>query len=433
MGKTLFTNVNIFDGGSKRTYSGEVLIQGNMVNKVSKGQRKIKAKDATVIDGAGMTLMPGLVESHSHVCYTNCATLQDIGRLPPEEHMILALENAKVMLDHGFTSLFSAAGVGRNKMRIEVALRDAINAGKFPGPRLKAASPEITATGSLGDECQLHMYEESVGFIADGVDEVRRAVRLCAREGVDNVKINISGDEFNAPGQAEQTTYCEAEVAAAAETARERGLTLCTHARADKSVRLALKHGYDVIYHADYANNKTIDMIDAKKKDIFLGPAAGAIYATAYEAGDWGITREVAEGMNLFRKMENTARVYTELRKRGVRCLPGGDYGFAWTPIGANARDIEHFVNLFGYSPAEALKAATLWGGELMGMNTGQVKEGYLADLLLVDGDPTKDVSILQDVDRLAGIMLDGSFHKSPDENLLGRRRQQGAAAAAAE
>lgn len=431
MGKTLYTNVNIFDGSSKRTFAGEVLIQGNMVNKVTKGKSKIKAKDATVIDGAGMTLMPGLVESHSHVCYNNCATLADIGRVPPEEHMILAIENAKIMLDQGFTSLFSAAGVGRTKMRLEVALRNAINAGKFPGPRLRAAGPEITATGSLGDERQLHMYQESVGFIADGVDEVLRACRMCAREGVDNLKINISGDEFSAPGQSEQTTYSDAEVAAAAQVGRERGLTLCCHARADSSVRMALKHGFTAIYHADYANNKTIDMLDAKKKDIFLAPAAGAIYATAYEAGDWGITREVAENMNLFRKMENTARVYNELRKRGVRCLPGGDYGFAWTPIGTNARDIEHFVNLFGYSPAEALKAATMWGGELMGMNTGQVKEGYLADLLLVDGDPTKDVSILQDSDRLVGIMLDGSFHKTPDADILGRRRQQGGAVAA--
>jgi len=172
-------------------------------------------------------------------------------------------------------------------------------------------------------------------------------------------------------------------------------------------------------------------MLEAKKKDIFLAPAAGAIYATAYEAGDWGITREVAEAMNLFHKMENTARVYHEVRKRGIRALPGGDYGFAWTPIGANARDLEHFVNLFGYSPAEALIAATKWGGEMMGMNTGLIKEGYLADLLLVDGDPTQDVSILQDRDNLLAIMIDGSFHKAPDADALAARRQVAAPAAA--
>ena len=431
MGQTLFTNVKIFDGNSKRSYAGEVLLQGNLIKKVAKGQRKIRANGADVIDGAGATLMPGLVESHSHVCYTDCATLADIGRVPPEEHMLIALENAKLMLDHGFTSLFSAAGVSSSKLRIEPVLRDVINAGRFPGPRLKAASPEITATGGLGDERQLHMYHESIAYIADGPDEVRKAARICVREGVDVLKINISGDEFCRQGQSEKLTYNDAEVAAAVEVAREAGVHIACHARADRAVRMALKHGINIIYHADYATNKTIDMLEAKKKDIFLAPAAGAIYATAYEASDWGITAEVAEGMNLYRKMENTARVYHEVRKRGIRALPGGDYGFAWTPIGTNARDLEHFVNLFGYSPGEALIAATKWGGELMEMNLGQIKEGYLADLLLVNGDPTQDVSILQDSDNLIAIMKDGSFHKAPDADVLAARRQIAAPAAA--
>ncbi len=431
MGQTLFTNVKIFDGNGKRSYAGEVLLQGNLVKEVAKGPRKIKAQGADVIDAAGATLMPGLVEPHSHVCYTNCATLAEIGRTPVEEHMVIALENARLMLDHGFTSLFSAAGVGSPKLRLEPVLRDVINAGRFPGPRIKAASPEITATGGLGDERQLHMYHESVGYIADGADEVRRACRVCVREGIDVLKVNISGDEFAHSGQSEKLTYTDAEVAAAVEVGREAGVDIACHARADRAVRMALKHGINIIYHADFATTKTIDMLEAKKKDIFLAPAAGAIYATAYEAGDWGITKEVAESMNLFRKMENTARVYHEVRKRGIRALPGGDYGFAWTPIGANARDLEHFVNLFGYSPAEALIAATKWGGELMGMNLGQIKEGYLADLLLVNGDPTQDVSILQDRDNLIAIMKDGSFHKAPDADVLAARRQISAPAAA--
>lgn len=433
MGQILFTNVRIFDGNAKRSYAGEVMLQGNMVHKVAKAPKKLKANGATVVDGGGATLMPGLVEAHAHVCYTNCTTLPEIGRLPPEEHMVLALDNARLMLDHGFTSLFSAAGVGYNKLRIEPVLRDVINAGRYPGPRMRAASPEITATGGLGDERQMHLHHESVGYLADGPDEVRKACRVCVREGVDTLKINISGDEFAHPGQAEKLTYNDAEVAAAVEVAREADVNIATHARADKAVRMALKHGIDIIYHADFCTDKTIDMLEAKKKTIFLAPAAGAIYATAYEAGDWGISKEVAEGMGLFRKMENTQRVYHEVRKRGIRALPGGDYGFAWTPIGQNARDLEHFVNLFGYSPAEALIAATKWGGELMDLNIGQIKEGYLADLLLVDGDPTQDVTLLQDTDNLLMVMKDGAYHRAPDAKRLARRQKEAAPAAAAE
>ena len=100
-----------------------------------------------------------------------------------------------------------------------------------------------------------------------------------------------------------------------------------------------------------------------------------------------------------------------------MRVLPGGDYGFPFNPNGRNARDLEHFVTLFGYTPAEALSAATRLGGEIMGQGheIGMVKPGYLADLLLVDGDPTADVRILQDKSRLSMIMKGGAMHKAPE------------------
>jgi imidazolonepropionase-like amidohydrolase len=120
--------------------------------------------------------------------------------------------------------------------------------------------------------------------------------------------------------------------------------------------------------------------------------------------------RSAAEVLELQRKL------VPELRRRGLRVLPGGDYGFPFNPNGRNARDLELFVELLGYTPEEALSAATLLGGELMGMGgeLGQVRQGYLADLLLVDGDPASDVTVLQDRKRLRGIMKDGRFHKDP-------------------
>ena len=102
------------------------------------------------------------------------------------------------------------------------------------------------------------------------------------------------------------------------------------------------------------------------------------------------------------------------MKKRGVRVLPGGDYGFAWNPIGTNARDMEHFVELLDFTPLEAIRAATRFGGEIMQMDVGLVQEGFLADLILVDGDPSKDIAILQNADKITAIMKDGSFHKAP-------------------
>jgi imidazolonepropionase-like amidohydrolase len=109
-------------------------------------------------------------------------------------------------------------------------------------------------------------------------------------------------------------------------------------------------------------------------------------------------------------------KLVPELRRRGIRVLPGGDYGFPHNPIGKNARDLELFVSLLGYTPAEALMAATKWGGEIMGMGDelGLVRPGYLADLLMANGDPTQDVRILQDLDNILMVMKDGAFHRRP-------------------
>jgi len=112
------------------------------------------------------------------------------------------------------------------------------------------------------------------------------------------------------------------------------------------------------------------------------------------------------------------------MHKRGIRVLTGGDYGFAWTPHGTNAKDLEYFVDMVGFSPMEAIQAATKYGGQIMGMGNelGMIREGYLADMLLVDGDPLADVRILQDRKRLVAIMKDGKFRKAPEALMQGYR-----------
>lgn len=409
----LFTNVKVFDGTGSDSFVGEVLVEGNTIRFVAHGSQKIPRDDSfEVVDGGGNTLMPGLCEAHGHITYSNMTYLKELGQIPPEEHLLLAIGNAKLMLDSGFTSLYSAASA---KPRTEVVLRNAIDAGKVPGPRMKAASPEIVATGGLGDERQMHMHHQGIEIIADGADEVRRAVRTLIREGVDTIKINISGDNFVRKNFGQKLSYTDAEVAAAAEVANERGAWLSCHARADASVQMALRHGFRTIYHCDFIQGETFDLLEVQKDKIFLAPAIGIIYTTAYEAGSFGITQDVARHMGMMDMLEGFPKVYQELWKRGMRILPGGDYGFAWNPIGNNARDLEHFVNLLGLSPAQVLMSATKWGGEIMDIpNLGMVKEGYLADLLLVKGDPTHDVRLLQDRDNLLMIMKDGVYHKHP-------------------
>jgi imidazolonepropionase-like amidohydrolase len=405
----LFTNVAIFDGSGSASFKGQVLVEGNRIKAVSKDA--LAADGAEVIDGGGATLMPGLVEAHGHLSFIDKGWLRELGDVPIEEHMVHSVYNAKLLLDSGFTSVYSAASA---KPRIDVVLRNEINAGRMPGPRLRAATPEITATAGLSDERQMHMDHSGVELIADGPEELRRAVRTMVREGVEIIKLNISGEPYVRPGFGERCAYSEAEVAMVAEEAHRHGVWLSCHARADAAVRLALKYNFRAIYHCDFVSEKTLDLIEEKKNEIFLAPAIGIVHATAYEGAAAGITREIAEYMGAFHQLESGGKVFTALRKRGVRILPGGDYGFSWNPQGNNARDLEHFVNYYGFKPAEALRAATELGGQIMGMELGLVKPGYLADLLLVDGDPVANLKLLQDRSKLLAIMKDGQFHKVP-------------------
>jgi imidazolonepropionase-like amidohydrolase len=414
----LFRNVIVWDGIDDTPYAGEVLVEGNRVRTVARGRHAIASENAReVIDGQGQFLMPGMVEGHCHLSFVGPTRNQDLGEIPPEEHLLRTLRNATFILNHGFTSCYSAASA---KLRIDVVVRQEIADGYVAGPRYRAAGPEITVTGGLGDERKQHMHAESFGMIADGVDEIRKAVRVCCREGVDNVKFNVSGDEFVGHARAEVVSMSEDELSAGVKLAHDWGKQVACHSRAAESVKRAVRAGVDCIYHCDFADEEALDMLEAAKESVFVGPAFGLVHNSVFEGDVVGLTRDVVQRMGLPRKLEHTIATYHQMRKRGMRVVIGGDYGFTVTPMGQNARDIGHFVKFFGYSPAEALKCATAVGGELMGHKgeLGVVREGALADLLLVTENPLEDQSVLVGPDYFAMIMKDGRMHRDPRARL---------------
>ena len=415
MRQTTITGASVWDGMSDTAYPATVIVKNNKITKVIKGPTAPAEVQGDVIDGTGHTLMPGLVEGHCHPSFTGVNDPWELGQLSPEDHMLKTAANLRLLLSHGFTSVFEAASA---KPLLGVVARDAINSGLLDGPRMRASSPEITTTAGLGDERKRHIYQESFGLVADGPIEMRRVARECVRDNVDNMKINISGDEFVSFAKAEITPLEDDELAAFIAVAKRYGKTVAAHARSSESVKMAVRHGVDCIYHCDFADEEALDMLEEAKDRVILGPAFGLVH-NATKEGD----PQLAEELNLYRKFEATCAVYHEVRKRGLRVAVGGDYGFAITPMGQNARDIEHFVRYFGYSPVEALKCATHVGAQLMQMEDqiGQVKEGFLADLLLVKGDVTKDVSLVQHQDNLSMIMKDGVMFKDPRSGINAR------------
>lgn len=419
MGRILFGDCRVWDGSGAPAYPADVLVDGERIHAVANDRGQLDTAGAEFIDCQGMTLMPGLVEGHSHITFINAARPTEIGDTPPEEHTLIAARNARLLLDHGFTSAYSAASA---KLRIDMVIRNAINAGDLPGPRLRACGPEITVTGGLGDERRAHQFRDSFALVADGALEVTKLARLCVREGVDSIKLNISGDDFTHSGAPPRTVMSEDEVRAGVTVAHDFHRMVNAHCRAAEAVKRAVRCGVDVIYHCEHADEEALDMLESVKDRVFVGPAIGLLHAAVHEAPEGALSKGLRTGFEL--GLKAAARTYREMKKRGIRVVIGGDYGFARTPQGENARDIAHFVNHLGYSPSEALVCATRYGAALMGLKAGEVKEGFLADLLLVDGDPVADVSILQDKQRLVGILKGGESYKIDQQHL--RHRQSG-------
>ena len=293
---TLFTNVRILDGTGQLPYSGSVLVQGNRIRQVGRSTAPISPGNAMVIDGAGATLMPGMCEAHTHFSWNDAVTLSAIQTLPLEEHVLWCAKVAKRYLEAGFTSCVGAACA---KPRLDVVIRNAIDAGQIPGPRYLAASQEITVLGGLGDETLPHLPfpEFSFGVNISGPEEMRKAVRLFLKYGVDSIKINLSGDNFTPQSPSETTWMMDEEVEAAMREVRIRGKRGIAHARSSDSVKQALRHGIDLIYHASFVDNEALDMLEAKKDRVFVAPGIAIIYALLHEAEAFGITNAMATDM----------------------------------------------------------------------------------------------------------------------------------------
>jgi imidazolonepropionase-like amidohydrolase len=405
----LFINSRIFDGSGADPFPGDVLIEGDRIVAVARaGNARLPRDNAEVIDAAGATLMPGLVEAHAHLSWpTSVERFVPGMSLSAEDLLLNTARNARVLLDHGFTSAYSGGALGKT---LEVSLKAAIDSGGMPGPRLVPSSVEREPPNE-----SVFLEGDKVPEHGSGPEAIRQFIKDCAASGAKVVKFLLSGESALKPGASMQILYTEEEIQAAGEQARESNVWLTGHAHAAGAIKMGVRNGFRVLYHCTYADEEAIDMLADRRAEIFVAPSIGIVQATldAKPPPHVDMSHMKADAAIV---LDRQKRLAPELRKRGVRMLPGGDYGFPFNPNGRNACDLELFVRHLGFSAAEALSAATKLGGEIMGMASelGQIRPGYLADLLLVHGDPTRDIAILQRKDNLRAIMKDGRFHKAP-------------------
>jgi imidazolonepropionase-like amidohydrolase len=412
----LLINGRIFDGtGNEDVRKGAVWIEGDEIRRVGPADSFADVGESVPrVDVGGRFIMPGMTEPHSHLSYNNVAALPDLDvGAGPETATIRTLGNARTLLRAGYTSAFSFGSL----FAIDVAVRDAIEAGLAPGPRYVAAGRDVLGTSGEVDwnPDYMKLGMEGLALLADNPWEVRKAVRKIRKSGADNVKVYLDGDELTPHSLPGELTYTQEEASAAAEEGHRHSLKMICHAKAASAVTMAMKAGFDVIGHANFLDDESLDRLARARHQIFVTPAVN-FYVSLYERGEqFGFGRPAVDAMY---KEEFTETILSvkQMRQAGVRVLPGGDFGFAWAPHGTYARDLQNFVELFGFTPREALIAATRDAGALMdpaGM-LGTLEAGKHADLIVVDGDPLSDITVLQETARIVTVMKGGKiFHNT--------------------
>ncbi|RBY85998.1 amidohydrolase family protein [Blastococcus sp. TF02A-26] len=409
----LLIHGRVFDGtGNEPIPDGGVWIEGDEIRRVGSADQFDDVPDSVPrVDVGGRFVMPGLVESHSHLSYFNASSLQDLDmNCTAEATTIKAVLNARTMLRAGYTSAFSFGSLHA----VDVELRRHINSGDIPGPRYVACGRDVLGTGGMVDwnPDHLQLGMDGLALLADNPWEVRKAIRTIRKNGADSVKVYLDGEgmiESDLPGE---LSYTQEEADAAADEGHRRNLKMICHARSADAVTMALKAGMDVIGHANYLDDEALDRLYRDRHRIFVTPAIHWQVGLYENGAEFGFTSGVLDGLGYKAEIAETINSVAKMKAKGIRILPGGDFGLAWTPHGTYARDLQNFVELFDYTPMEALVAATRDAGAMVdfGGKVGTLEAGKFADIVVVDGDPLTDITVLQDQDKIVSVIQGGRF-----------------------
>lgn len=407
-GTTVISNGTLFVGTNSPPISNAAVIikDGKIVFAGSEKTSPPVEPGAEKIDANGGTILPGLVEAHFHPTYFDIAALEDLDIKYPVEYVtLLAAANAKLALECGYT----AARSGGSLFNIDVWLKKAIEAGISIGPRLASSGREICGVGGLMDWNPdfRKIGMEGLVLLINGADEARAAVRKLVKDGVEWVKTYPTGDAAS-PDLNDHHTLCMTfeEMNAVVSTAHNHGLKVTGHCRANEGIKNALRAGYDAIEHGTFMDNEALDLL--LKRNVPCVPALYFEYASIEHGPKYGMPKSVIDGHK--ETLEAGAESARMILKAGGRLGMGGDYGFAWNPHGDYARELTFFVKHVGLDTHTVLQCATRTGAEIMGLENeiGTVEAGKLADILIVDGDVLKDISILENRNKFIAVIQGG-------------------------
>jgi imidazolonepropionase-like amidohydrolase len=407
VGRIVFRGATVLDGEHLPQPRMTVVVENGRITSVSERDAVVVDADDRVVDLGGRTLMPGMVTCHFH------ATYHELGLLPgpfglteaPALQAVRAVNNLEKVVMSGFTSAVSAGA----PFGIDASMRRAIDEGAIVGPRLVPGSRDVSTTGHANDYAPWYwrVGEPGALHLCDGPDEFRRAVRQEIKEGARIIKMFVTGGH-GVPRSSERVEMTREEMAAAIEAAHLRGAMVRGHIANRDAILMAVELGMDVIDHGDGMDGQCIDRIVAA--GTFVVPSMFFLFRYAEMLKDQ--RPAVAQGMQ--EELDAALAVLPVAQEAGVKLVLGDDYGAAGFPHGIYGEEIEFYVKVAGMAPLDVVRWATVNGAALMGRGDelGTVRAGKVADLLVVDGDPIGDISVLADPARIVAVMKDGSFVK---------------------
>jgi imidazolonepropionase-like amidohydrolase len=365
-----------------------IIVTGDRITAIAATSATPAQPGDKVVDLSAYTVMPGLIDVHTHLTNANNFDPYFELSMTPAKEAIIGVENAKVTLEAGFTTV---RNVGANSFT-DVALRDEINAGHIPGPHMQVSGPPLGITGGHMDENLLPQeYHVQGQGVADGIPAVQHMVRENIKYGADLIKIGATGGVLSKGDDPQASQYTLEEMQAIVADAHRLGRKVAAHAHGAQGILWATEAGVDSIEHGSYIDDKCIAAM--KQHGTYLVPTAYLIDWMQQYGNLPPIYQQKMKDVSAVEKANAIKAI-----KAGVKIALGTDA--AVYPHGLNAHELDVYVNQFGMTPLAALQTGTLNAADLMGWSdkVGSITPGKWADLIAVEGDPLKDVRILQHV-----------------------------------
>lgn len=366
-----------------------IVIEGDKIASVGPAASMKAAPDAAVVDLPNATVLPGMIDAHTHLTFNPQFGYETLGISVPREALIGA-RNARVTLEAGFTTVRNVGARGYS----DIALRDAINAGDVPGPRIIASGPALSITGGHCDNNLLpYDYHATNEGVADGVENVQHKVREIIKYGADVIKVCATGGVMSKGDDPNHSQYTMEEMKAIVAEAHRLGRKVAAHAHGAEGVRWASEAGVDSVEHGHLMDDASIATL--KKNGTYLVPTLYLVDWQRENAATTHLPEYARKKMDLVSQMgQNNAR---KAIAAGVKIGMGTDA--AVYPHGLNAHELAVYVRL-GMTPLQAIQNTTINDADLLGWSDriGTLEPGKYADIIAVDGDPLRDVTVLQNV-----------------------------------